>query len=417
MKVVAAAIALRLDHQPISDLGEKLLKASQLGPTVFPIIFAALIGRFCRNFSRWLLERPQGIKLGVLEQINGSQSLSSAIEKVFTVRSTKILPLCIVLVWALSPVGGQSSLRLFTEGQDSLTSNSEVYYANPEYQASIFDSASGAADYSSAVNMVYSSVLFSVPSKRAALTDPWDRPKLPQLSQDVINGSDFSWQDFDHNPELLNGDDFASLLGLNIQGLRTDDPTMIFDFNIETAYIDMDCERVTNHTTPNMTYSYSGQASSFVASLQNYTASGDPDSWFWNIGRTGHRLYYDSRISYTARQSNSRIALFECVMRRVPIEAELRCGPFPSVGCSVRRQRQREDKFDPISSHISSDGWIPPDNAYQILPWTLLPSTLPLMLQHWPAAAGQIDPIEEASATDNFLAGDGFLYDSQRLRN
>ncbi|KAF3022634.1 hypothetical protein E8E14_013960 [Neopestalotiopsis sp. 37M] len=415
--IVIAIIAIRLDHKPKSDYGETIIMVTQLGPTIFPIVFASIVGHFCRNYSRWRLEKPDGIKLGVLEQIASSQSLSSALEKAFTVRSMHLLPLLILLIWALSPLGGQSSLRLLNESQDSIVTHSTVYYTNPDYQESVFDSGSGTIDYKTMVNIVYSSALFSVPSKRAALVDPWERPKLRQFTNATTDGPDLNWQEFNQDSNDLSGEDFASLLGMSIEGLRTDDPTLIFDFKVNSSYMDVECERVNRHKTGNGSDTVITQGS-FNAALQNYTATRDPLYWFWNTKRTGHRFNYDSRMSLTVPQNipkvTERYAFFECVTRRIPIEAVVACGPFPSTGCRVIRQRYRADKTDPAPSNFF--GSSEPD-MYQILPWSMVGSALYNMLQNWPAASGTVDPVEEASATDNFLAGDTYVYNSQRYRD
>lgn len=343
----------------------------------------------------------------MLEQISGSQSLSSAVDRVFTVRGTHVLSLCVVVVWALSPIGGQSSSRLLGEGLDPVISNSQVYFANPEYQSSTSDSASGWKDYKNVVYMVYSSVLFSVSSKRAALADPWDRPKLPQLSQAVIETSNFTWQEYDQQTNLQAGEDFASLLGVDIQGLRIDDPTMTSNFSIEMSYIDMDCKRAIAFKPLNSTYT-----SSFVATIvRNNDSSGA--AWFWNNSRNGHRLSYDTRLT-TDTGSHLGSTVFECVMRRIPVEAEIFCGPFPSTGCGVRRQRLRQAKSDPAPDGSYGTEL---DGMYQILPWSMGIPTLQNMVKDWPSAGGSTDVVEEASATDNFLAGDDFLYQSQHMRD
>jgi hypothetical protein len=328
-----------------------------------------------------------------------------------------LLPLLILLTWALSPLGGQSSLRLLNESRDAIVTDSTLYYTNPDYQSSVFESGSGTADYKTMVNIVYSSALFSVPSKRAALVDSWERPKLRQFSYATTDDPDLNWQEFDQDSNDLSGEDYASLLGMSIEGLRTDDPTLISDFKVNSSYMDVECERVAIHKTANGS-DIAIPSGSFATSLQNFTATGDPVYWFLNTKRTGHRFNYDSRMSYNIPENNptvtQRFASFECITRRVPIEAEVSCGPFPSTGCRVIRQRYRADKIDPTPMSIS--GPLEPD-LYQILPWSMNFPALNGLMGNWPAAAGTVDPVEEASATDNFLAGDKFVYNSQRLRD
>lgn len=112
--------------------------------------------------------------------------------------------------------------------------------------------------------------------------------------------------------------------------------------------------------------------------------------------------------------SPSNPARFECVLRRIPVEVEFGCSPFPTTGCGARRMRQRGERFDAIPP-----GWTGAEDveSYQILPWSMNPSAASSMLSYWPTAAGTPDVIEGASATDNFLAGDEYLYISQRIRD
>lgn len=60
-----ATAALYLDKKPISDAGEWLQRAMLLGPTVFPLAFAALGGRSMRNVALWNAERGTTIGVGL----------------------------------------------------------------------------------------------------------------------------------------------------------------------------------------------------------------------------------------------------------------------------------------------------------------------------------------------------------------
>ena len=58
-----AATAVSLDEEPISRTGRVVQHAISLSPTIFPITFAAIIGKFFRTLGLFWAER--GIKLGV----------------------------------------------------------------------------------------------------------------------------------------------------------------------------------------------------------------------------------------------------------------------------------------------------------------------------------------------------------------
>lgn len=401
-----AALALRLDQQLRSDLGEKVFAATRLGPTIFPIAFAAISGRFFQNLSRWYLERPKGIKLGTLEQITGSQSFPGAVQRAFTVRSGYWQSAIIIMVWALSPIGGQSSLRLFNHDHTIFYTELDVFCANPEFQGSLFDSASAMSHEADTIPPLYSSLLLSTPSQRAGFADLWNRPKVPQLSRAMISNSTMEWHDISE-ADLKSGEDYSSLLGLDIRGITTDIPGRQFRFSANSSYVDMECERVASHQYANMTTTQSGK-SSFNASMQNYTDRGEPMSWYLNTEASGHRLYYDSRDAIHW----AYLTKFECILRRIPVEVEFGCGPFPTAGCGARRLRQREERFDAVPRRKEQ----PEPGLFQILPWSMTESAVANMLAFWPTAAGTPDLWEGSSATDNFLAGDDYLFVSQKLR-
>lgn len=58
-----AALAHRLDGQEFSDRGHKIEEAILLGPTLFPLAFAALGGRSLKRIALWRAQ--EGTSLGV----------------------------------------------------------------------------------------------------------------------------------------------------------------------------------------------------------------------------------------------------------------------------------------------------------------------------------------------------------------
>jgi hypothetical protein len=55
--------ALQLDGKPLSEYGSHIANAAKLGPTIFPIIFAAVVGRLMKFCALWRAEN--GTNLGV----------------------------------------------------------------------------------------------------------------------------------------------------------------------------------------------------------------------------------------------------------------------------------------------------------------------------------------------------------------
>jgi len=77
--IVLAFAALSVDNEPLSRKGHVVEVAAKLGPSIFPILFAAVVGRLMRTLALWRAER--GTSLGLLEQLNGSQNLLAAFER------------------------------------------------------------------------------------------------------------------------------------------------------------------------------------------------------------------------------------------------------------------------------------------------------------------------------------------------
>lgn len=87
------------------------------------------MGRFFRHLGVYLAER--GTKLGRIEQLVGCQSVFSALERQITLRHWSLVGLFSVLVWLLSPVGGQSALRLLDHEVRNVSSTATFQYINP----------------------------------------------------------------------------------------------------------------------------------------------------------------------------------------------------------------------------------------------------------------------------------------------
>jgi hypothetical protein len=65
--VVDLAIAAALlDGHPESRYGRTVQEISRVGPTIYPIAFAAIVARFMRHMARWQAQR--GLQLGARRQ-------------------------------------------------------------------------------------------------------------------------------------------------------------------------------------------------------------------------------------------------------------------------------------------------------------------------------------------------------------
>lgn len=79
------------------------------GPTMFLTLFAVIAVRLMKALGAWRIEK--GIGIATLEQLLGSRAIGSTLLMLISLKSYNVLGLLLVLLWALSLLGGQASLR------------------------------------------------------------------------------------------------------------------------------------------------------------------------------------------------------------------------------------------------------------------------------------------------------------------
>lgn len=243
-----AIAAVRLDGQSVSDHGEQVVDLTRLSPTVYPILFAALASRFFKNLSRWRLEQRNGIALDTLEQIFGSQSLAGAFDRLLFVRTKVLIGIAILCIWAMSPIGGQSAVRLLSKGESPEVVVGSVYYANPLWQPG--GHRWSWVDDEIVANAFYTASLISTLAQRRSLMDLWGFPRIPQwprdLGDDVLDRQ-LGSRDWE---ALTDGDEYyCSLLGVPLQGfnLVPTNQTAEYEFMVQSVYYDINCTTASNN--------------------------------------------------------------------------------------------------------------------------------------------------------------------------
>ena len=177
--MVHSLLALSVNNHPVSSsLGQKLEQATKLAPTLFPVIFAAVVGRFMRTYALWHAER--GASLGVLELLNGSQNLLAAFERALFLPGLGFLSIVVTLLWTLSPVGGQSALRVLSRTILSTSDTTIIYYydtTDTGGEAGAWEGANGVATFDGAINAIFHASLTSL--ERVKGRDIWGKSKFP----------------------------------------------------------------------------------------------------------------------------------------------------------------------------------------------------------------------------------------------
>ncbi|KAF7596115.1 hypothetical protein BBP40_003377 [Aspergillus hancockii] len=186
-----------------------------ISATAFPLIFSAVVGRMTKRIAAWRLER--GSSLRSLELLNGSSTLINSIFTYLSLRHFNLLGASLVLLWAVSPLGGQSPLQVLRTRRVTGTFTNTMSYLNmssPGY--AYFDGVSSTVSGKPFVEAVYYASLLAPANVKSSGMDAWGNVKIPLLPAVSSLPNHTGWVDLTN--EAVN---YSSLAGVPIMGLET----------------------------------------------------------------------------------------------------------------------------------------------------------------------------------------------------
>ncbi|WEW57345.1 hypothetical protein PRK78_002811 [Emydomyces testavorans] len=232
------AYAASRNGKPVNQ-GEwaTLQEAMKVAVTTFPIVFSAVMGRMTRTVATWRLER--GIALGQLEQLFWSSTVFSTLSTQLLLGSFNKLTVGLLVLWALSPLGGQSTLHIINTAAHPRGSNDTVFALNTE-RLSFFEAGADILRMIPTLNALYLTSLMAPHHVKVSPVDLWGNVKIPLMShlRPWVQANSSGWFEFlprDEQP-------YSSLIGIPIMGHSQRGNTT---FNIETSYFDLDCLNLT----------------------------------------------------------------------------------------------------------------------------------------------------------------------------
>ncbi|KAH7182329.1 uncharacterized protein B0J16DRAFT_270954 [Fusarium flagelliforme] len=402
--IALAIVVVNLDDQLKSNFGQHVLELTKLSPSLYPILFAAVVGRFYKNLARYCLEQSGGVRLAVLEQVFGSQSFATALERVFFVHTHIVLSVIILTTWGLSPLGGQSSSRILGFGNATEVANGTVNYLHPAYQVSSYLAHRSLVATKGSVAALYSSNLLSSLEQKRSPRDMWELPKIPQVTGKMKKVGKTYMVD---REALESGDyHYASLLGVKLRGLGSPQEATEHHFTVQTSYIDLDCKLTdekfdfdTNYWKNKTTEDRKGEGAD--VRLQA------PVPWEeWNELDEPPPLELTYFIRWQNRGeeygSPTYWSAINCTMQTIWLETDIHCGPRPtSTSCYAYQQRRIKDV-----QHANH----PPRLMRKRF------GALQQALGYWPEASGD-SGFDGPLATENYIMGELHPYARQDYRD
>ncbi|RDW68842.1 uncharacterized protein DSM5745_08602 [Aspergillus mulundensis] len=401
-----AITVIRLDGDEISDNGAKVIQAINLTPSIFPIVFAAIVGSMMRSLALWRAERCAS--LGTLEQLNGSTSFAGTFSLVLALRRPSILTLCILLLWTMSPLGGQSALRMISETPSSVSSDIALAFMNMS-KAPGLSGASGFYTIKTPMRSIYTTSLIASKEAKASRRDVWGWPKIPLLrtllpSDGALESGTNPWRAVPSDSTLTS---YSSLLGLVLQGVP---PHGNVEFPVESSYFDLDCYFIANNLTWTEVLERMGSPLLLYHNASRLFGDGTNYSNFFvdtsfnltTLANTQSQI----NLFYVSQEypPGGYAGLFNCTISTVPVESWVIC---QSADCAVSRMRQSTKDTRPASSTPFSS----PE-----YPGYLGPVPLEILIGEFPQAASEVNTYQ-SSPTDSYIYGDTVLLNTEYERN
>ncbi|KAF5537587.1 hypothetical protein FMEXI_9794 [Fusarium mexicanum] len=267
----------RLEGKPLSRRGDAIFQGMGLASTLWPIAFAAILGSLARTIALYRAER--GTNLGTLGILLGSQTLMSTLTSAFNLRIVSHWAILLIILWSLSPLGGQAVLRAIHVTFNTKAQPCDLMYSPATNSGIPFDkdrwsiSTNSPHDWSPELNTAGSDmstikVLFgaalSAPNSLGqaangssdsfgavmqqigngtasllARTDPWGNFRVPQITSlpGYSSFKPYKWLDVPTDQLVT----YESLIGIPLWGIPIFPGNLTFE--IPASYATLKCSR------------------------------------------------------------------------------------------------------------------------------------------------------------------------------
>src|SRR5690349_6444440 len=120
-----------------------------------------------------------------------SQSVWGTVESQFLMQRLTIVGANLLFLWALSPLGGQASLRLLTKDQQLSNNSIKLRYLSTGPAGTLISSIMGLplVGYGE-VDALYSAALLAPQTVKLGPLDPWGNVKIPRFESLNVSKKD-----------------------------------------------------------------------------------------------------------------------------------------------------------------------------------------------------------------------------------
>ncbi|KAL3460034.1 hypothetical protein BJX64DRAFT_278779 [Aspergillus heterothallicus] len=234
-----ALVAISIRNRPTGDsLGSAMEQAMRLGPTIYPILFAALLSRSLKSIGRYCAQRS--VRMSTLWALMNTNATADPILHL-TSMPASILVWFLLVLWVMSPLGGQSTIRLMYNTNTTDISHSELRYwdngplGNMFFYTGIMVGNDGSWPLS--MRDIYAASLMQSTNIKAGPLDQWGNVKIPRV--EAGNATEVTPDGWMPVPAAKSIDSFTSLFGMPMVGLTEIVQQGDINFTIESTYLEV----------------------------------------------------------------------------------------------------------------------------------------------------------------------------------
>lgn len=204
------------------------------GPTIFAIVFAAIVGRFLKSLAATFLEH--GTTVGLIECLLGGRTVARAIALPFSVQFVHPVMIVLLIIWSMSPLGGRAALRVVSSRLSEERFASTFHYLDVMSSPYIISGASARQAYGNVVLAAFNAALSSPASAKSASQDLYGNLKIPMIEPLAASKTpnQDGWFDIPSGDTVT----YSSLTGLPFLGV---DPGHEAEFSIQSSYRHTTC--------------------------------------------------------------------------------------------------------------------------------------------------------------------------------
>ncbi|KAL2862561.1 uncharacterized protein BJX67DRAFT_295101 [Aspergillus lucknowensis] len=317
-------------------------------------MFAALLSRSLKSIGRYCAQRS--VKMSTLWALMNTNATADPILHLLNM-PLSLLVWGLLVLWAMSPLGGQSTIRLMYKANLTEISHPELRYWDNGPFGSMFTRTAimvgNDGSWPLSMRDLYSSSLLQSTETKAGPVDQWANIKIPRIEAgNKTLATDDGWMPVKKSSQI---EDFTSLFGMPVIGLSGVMKQGDVHFSVETSYIELSCGAFDQLEASGQLAGLSVRCTNCYTTLgkDNFIRAqkylGLPADGFYANGKSFEYGNPDAEINpnnpnYTLPRTlrfnstfNSEVSSTVCQITQRPVEAYIECIDRSCTATKIRQ--------------------------------------------------------------------------------